>query len=119
MVWSTGSWSDPNILIGFVAGWTLLYAVTGISDVVINMRLSPPTIAATQFSIFMAVSNMGISLAGILVAGFVVLSEPKAMLILLMAVQAVSVIILLIVKFPTKQIGNGVSEASGAKDLAV
>lgn len=104
MVWSADNWTDPNILIAFVMGWTLLYSLTGISGVVINMRLSPPKIAATQFSIFMAVSNMGISLAGILIAGIAALSEPKAMLMLLIAVQAVSVVILLIAKFPTEQI---------------
>ena len=106
MVWSMDNWSDPQVLITFVMGWTLLYVLTGISQVVMNMRLSPPAISATQFSIFMAISNMGISLAGILVGSIAILAEPREMLILLMGVQLFAVVILLIAKFPTRQIGT-------------
>lgn len=105
MVLSMESWSDPRVLITFVIGWTALYFFSNISQVVMNMRLSPPAISATQFSIFMAISNMGISLAGILVGSIAILAEPREMLILLIAVQLIAVIILLIAKFPTRQIG--------------
>ncbi len=113
MIWSADSWTDPRILVSFAIGWFLLYSLCGISTVVINMRLSPPAIAATQFSVFMAVANMGISLAGILVASIAVLAEPKAMLMFLVAVQAASVLVLLVVKFPTRQIGNDASVTPG------
>lgn len=106
MVLSADNWADSRILICFVIGWMSLYCLSGISDVVINMRLSPPAIAATQFSIFMSVSNMGISLAGILVTSIAALADPKAMLMFLIAVQAFSVVVLLVVKFPSRQIGN-------------
>lgn len=106
MIWSSESWSDPRVLMAFVFGWIGLHFLSGISDVVINMRLSPPAISATQFSIFMAVSNMGISLAGILIGSIAALGEPKAMLLLLMAVQGVSVLLLLVFKFPEQQIGR-------------
>ncbi|ASK87336.1 MFS transporter [Sphingorhabdus sp. SMR4y] len=106
MIWSADGWSDPRVLMTFVLGWTALHFLGGISDVVINMRLSPPAISATQFSIFMAVSNMGISLAGILVGSFAFLAEPGAMLLLLMVAQGLSVAMLLIVNFPTEQIGR-------------
>ena len=105
MIWMADSWNDPRVLIIFVLGWTVLHFFSAISEVVINMRLSPPAIAATQFSIFMAFSNMGISLAGILVGSFAILSEPRAMLIFLIGVHILSVLILLVVKFPTRQIG--------------
>ena len=114
MVWSADAWSDPRVLMAFVLGWTVLHFLSGISEVVINMRLSPPAISATQFSIFMAVSNMGISLAGILIGSFAVLAEPRAMLMLLMAVQGLSVLLLLIAKFPTKQIGRVAHERDSA-----
>jgi len=106
MVWSSDSWSDPRVLMAFVFGWIGLHFLSGISDVVINMRLSPPAISATQFSIFMAISNMGISLAGILIGSIAMLAEPKAMLLFLMAVQGASVLMLLLFKFPEQQIGR-------------
>ena len=105
MIWMADRWSDPRVLIIFVLGWTVLHFFGAISEVVINMRLSPPAIAATQFSIFMAFSNMGISLAGILIGSIAMLSEPKAMLMFLIGVHILSVLILLVVKYPTRQIG--------------
>lgn len=106
MIWSSDSWSDPRVLMTFVFGWIGLHFLSGISDVVINMRLSPPAISATQFSIFMAVSNMGISLAGILIGSIAALAEPKVMLLFLMVVQGLSVLMLLVFKFPEQQIGR-------------
>jgi len=106
MIWSSESWSDPRVLMAFVFGWIGLHFMSGISDVVINMRLSPPAISATQFSIFMAVSNMGISLAGILIGSIAALAEPKTMLLFLMVVQGLSVLMLLVFKFPEQQIGR-------------
>lgn len=111
MVWSSDNWSDPRILIAFVMGWTTLHFLTGIGQVVMNMRLSPRAISASQFSIFMAVSNMGISLAGILVGTIAILAAPEAMLVLLMCVQALAVLILLVAKFPTRQIGTSQDQA--------
>ena len=116
MIWFADSWSDPRVLMTFVFGWIVLHFVSGISDVVINMRLSPPAISATQFSIFMAVSNMGISLAGILIGSIASLAEPRAMLLLLMLLQGLSVAMLLIVHFPTEQIGRLARAVPGAKD---
>tara|TARA_R110001599_G_scaffold58344_4_gene160838 strand:+ start:2795 stop:4168 length:1374 start_codon:yes stop_codon:yes gene_type:complete len=117
MVWSFESWSDPRVLMAFVFGWIGLHFLSGISDVVINMRLSPPSISATQFSIFMAVSNMGISLAGILIGSIAMLAEPKAMLLFLMVVQTLSVLMLLLCKFPEQQVGGLARAGDGGRTV--
>ena len=91
-------------IMAFIFGWTVIYFWGGVGEAVIIMRMSPPSIAATQYSIFMALHNMGISLAGIMVGAFAYFAEPKAMLELLVAVQVLSAAILFTVKFPTRRI---------------
>ena len=59
---------------------------------------------------------MGISLAGILIGSIASLAEPRAMLLLLMVLQGLSVAMLLIVHFPTEQIGRLARAVPGAKD---
>ena len=101
---SSPHWADPMFIMAFIFGWTVIYFWGGVGEAVIIMRMSPPSIAATQYSIFMALHNMGISLAGIMVGAFAYFAEPKAMLELLVAVQVLSAAILFTVKFPTRRI---------------
>lgn len=108
-------WVDPAFVTGMVFGWIILYAFHGICGIVFNMRLSPPRVAATQFSIFMAVQNQGTALAGILVAAIAMLAEPRAMLIMLIGVQAVMTATLLIVKMPRRQIGDPEEQIGDAR----
>ena len=104
-MWASSSqWTDPIFITAFIFGWTIIYFWGGVGQFVIIMRMSPPAIAATQYSIFMALHNMGISLAGIMVGAFAYLAEPKAMLELLVVVQVIAAAILLTVTFPTKRI---------------
>ena len=64
MLASAPGWAESRIITIFGFGWTLIHVLIGICQTVIVMRLSPPAIAATQYSIYMAFSNMGITLAG-------------------------------------------------------
>ena len=107
-------WVDPAFVTGMVFGWIILYAFHGICGIVFNMRLSPPRVAATQFSIFMAVQNQGTALAGILVGTIAALAEPRAMLIMLVGVQLAMTLILLVVKMPKRQVLGTDSNAPDA-----
>lgn len=107
-------WTDGGVITAAVFGWVLLYSFHGVGSAVFNMRLSPPKVAATQFSIFMAVQNQGISLAGILVGAIAYLAEPRGMLIMLVVVQLLMTVILLVVKMPQRQIGGDVPSPTPA-----
>ena len=102
----TESWSDSRILIVLFIIANLLDTMIAIGSTVFNMRFSPPRIAATQFSIFMALKNQGITLAGILVASFAFLSEPLGMIWFLIGCLSVGLLIVLIVSFPRRQVGT-------------
>lgn len=106
MLTSQSAWADPGVITIFGFGWTIIYVLGGIGQVVIIMRLSPPRIAAAQYSIYMAFSNMGISIAGIVIAAVAIFSTPQGMLMLLIGGQVLAALILLVVKFPIRQIGR-------------
>ncbi len=106
MLTSQSAWAEPGNITIFGFGWTIIYVLGGIGQVVIIMRLSPPRIAAAQYSIYMACSNMGITLAGIVIAAVAIFSTPEGMLMLLIGGQVLAGLILLVVKFPTTQIGR-------------
>ena len=119
MLTSQSVWAAPSVINIFGFGWTMIYVLGGIGQVVIIMRLSPPRIAAAQYSIYMAFSNMGISLAGIVIAAVALFSTPEGMLMLLIGGQVLAGVILLVVKFPTTQIGiSSKPDADATSDRA-
>lgn len=54
-------WSDPVVFMAFVYFWIPLDMLLTVAILPISMRLCDPKVAATQFTIYMAVSNFGIS----------------------------------------------------------
>ena len=104
-LWQSPNWIDERLLIIFVFGWIALDSFLGVGSTVINMRLSPPEISATQFSIYMALKNQGTTLAGVLIASVAVLGDPNTMLLFLVGAQALALVILLFTKLPRRQIG--------------
>lgn len=54
-------WGDPQIFIAYVYTWIALDLLLTVAALPISMRLCDPRIAATQFTIYMAISNFGIS----------------------------------------------------------
>ena len=101
---SSDSWSDPGVITAFILGWTAIFFLGGVGEIVIIMRLSPPSAAASQYSVFMAFHNMGISLAGILIGSIAIFGDPQGMLALLIGTQILAAAILLVVRFPTERI---------------
>ena len=54
-------WSDTRLFVAFVYAWIALDFLLTVAVLPISMRLCEPRVAATQFTIYMAVSNFGIS----------------------------------------------------------
>ena len=61
MYFSIPYWSNPTLFVTFVYAWISLDILLTVACLPISMRLCDPTVAATQFAIYMAVSNFGIS----------------------------------------------------------
>ena len=58
-----GKWDTPTVLITAIFVFTALQILQSVTLSAVAMRCCAPAVAATQFSMFMAVSNLGISLA--------------------------------------------------------
>ncbi len=101
---SAANWADPALITIFILAWPTIAFMGALSHTVVVSRLCPPDAPAAQYSIYMAVHNMGISLAGILIGLVAIFAEPEGMLALLIGGQLVAAAILLMVKFPTERI---------------
>lgn len=54
-------WVSPGLLTGFLIGWVILDILRSVALLPIAMRLCEPKVGATQFAIYMALSNLGIT----------------------------------------------------------
>lgn len=105
-------WVDSRFLTGFVIAWFSLDTLITVATLPIAMRLSHRTVAATQFTLYMALSNFGITL-GAMVLGFANRIGGIAPLFGLLALaNVVAIGIMLVARFPTKQL-----EDLGAEQL--
>lgn len=97
-------WSDPTFARWMIFGWfsldTLLSAVT----IPITMRLCRPEVAATQFTIYMALNNLGISLGTVLLGFSDRLGGLVNVFPILLAATGVAILILLTVPFPKRRL---------------
>ena len=63
MIALSGRWADPDLLRAFIIGWVVLDVLIKVALLPIAMRLCDLTVGATQFAIYMALSNLGITVA--------------------------------------------------------
>ncbi len=83
------SWTVPTILIAAIFGFTALQVLQNVTSSAVAMRCCTPAVAATQFSLFMAVANLGISLSSASLGILDRLGGIPAMVIALIAVSVV------------------------------
>ena len=58
-----GHWTNPVLFIAAIFMFNALCVLRGVASGALSMRLCTPAIAATQFAVFMAILNLGRSLA--------------------------------------------------------
>lgn len=63
MIGLSGYWTSAALLTGFMISWVVLDVLRSVALLPIAMRLANPTVGATQFAIYMACSNLGITFA--------------------------------------------------------
>lgn len=59
-------WSDTRLLTAFLIGWVIFDVLKSVALLPIAMRLCDRSVGATQFAIYMAISNLGITFASAL-----------------------------------------------------
>lgn len=97
------SWSDTQFVYAFIFVWFAIDTVIAAVSFPVCMRLCDPKVAATQFAIYMAINNMGISLGAALLSQSDRLGGLVNLFPIMAGLNIVAIIILLTVKFPRRQ----------------
>lgn len=95
-------WEDYRVLMGFQITMDMLHVFYFISQITLSMRMCNPAVAATQFTIYMAVGNFGRPVGATLAASTAGADHPELFYWTLAAGWAVVLVIALKVTFPSE-----------------
>ena len=96
-------WADSQFLTVYVIVWLSLDTLITVATLPIAMRLCSRTVAATQFTLYMALSNFGITLGATLLGLADRLGGIAPLFGLLALANVAAIVILLAVRFPVRQ----------------
>ena len=103
-------WADGRFLTAAIVTWLALDTLITVATLPIAMRLCNRTVAATQFTLYMALSNFGITWGAVLLGQAGVLGGIGPLFGIVAILDLVAIGILLTVAFPTRQVDAGVTE---------
>jgi len=95
-------WSDPRLFTAFVLAWISLDMLFTVAALPIPMRLCDPKVAATQFTIYMAVANFGISFGAFMLGKTDAFGGLPSIFLVVGAGYAAALTLLLTVKYPRR-----------------
>jgi PAT family beta-lactamase induction signal transducer AmpG len=122
MWFGVANWGDPTYFTAFVYAWYGLDVLITVAALPISMRLCDPRVAATQFTLYMATANFGISI-GAWVFGFSRgFGGLPMMFVVVFALHLVGLMLVLLVKFPRgtavkDQVTLQLAEAAGPEPV--
>jgi PAT family beta-lactamase induction signal transducer AmpG len=110
MFMGQASWANSRFVTLFILAWISLDTLLTIAMLPIAMRLCHRSVAATQFTLYMAFNNFGISLGAVLLGAAERLGGIATMFALLVLFTIVAIVVMLIARFPTGQVDPGTAE---------
>jgi len=99
---SVAHWGDPTYFSGFVYAWCGLDILITVVALPISMRLCDPRVAATQFTLYMATNNFGISLAAWVLRFSSQIGGLPMMFVVVFALHLLGVMLMVLVNFPRR-----------------
>lgn len=102
MYFGQSLWSNPAFFVAFIFAWIALDLLLTVAALPISMRLCQPSVAATQFTIYMAVSNFGISFGAFMLGKTDMMGGLASIFLVVGTGVAVGLGLLLFVKFPRR-----------------
>ena len=103
-------WGNSQFLTVFVIGWLSLDTLLTVATLPIQMRLCNRTVAATQFTLYMALNNFGVTVGASLLGVADRLGGIASLFGLLAVANIVAIGIMLAVRFPTRPIEHAVAD---------
>lgn len=104
-------WANSQFLTIIIFIWLALDTLVTVATIPISMRLCNRTVAATQFTLYMALSNFGITLGAMLLGQADRLGGIASLFGLLAIANVVAIAIMLTVRFPTRQVDHRATAA--------
>jgi MFS transporter, PAT family, beta-lactamase induction signal transducer AmpG len=95
-------WSNPALFVAFVYAWISLDMLLTVAALPISMRLCDPKVTATQFTIYMAISNFGISFGAFMLGQTDAMGGLPAIFLIIGGGVTVSLGLLVFVKYPRR-----------------
>ncbi|MCB2065152.1 MAG: MFS transporter [Erythrobacter sp.] len=105
-------WSDGTLFVGFVYTWYCLDTLITVAALPISMRLCDPRVAATQFTLYMACGNFGITVGAWVFSLADRLGGLPTMFALVFAGHLLGLAVMVLAKFPRRK---GIDPATGRK----
>lgn len=99
---SVSHWDDPRLFLAFVYAWISLDLLLTVGALPISMRLCEPRVAATQFTIYMAISNFGISFGAFMLGRVDNMGGLPSIFLVVGTGLVVALTLLVFVKFPRR-----------------
>lgn len=118
MIAAQAMWSDPRVFYLLVYGWSGLDVLITVAALPISMRLCSPRVAATQFTLYMACGNFGISMGAWVFSFSDALGGLRTMFLIVLALHGLGLLLMLTVRYPRRagvppEIVAQVAEAPG------
>ena len=95
-------WSEPRLFMAFVFCWIALDLLFTVAALPISMRLCDAKVVATQFTIYMAVANLGVSFGAFMLGQTDAMGGLKSIFLVVGVGYASALTIMLIAKFPRR-----------------
>jgi PAT family beta-lactamase induction signal transducer AmpG len=102
MWFNVAHWGSPTNFTAFVYAWYGLDILITVVALPISMRLCDARVAATQFTLYMATSNFGISIAAWVLGFSRQSSGLRMMFVVVFALHLVGLMLVVLVRFPDK-----------------
>ena len=96
-------WSDAAFFSAFVFAWLALDTLITVVALPISMRLCDPKVAATQFTLYMACSNLGTTLGASALGLAEQMGGLRNLFLMVMGLHIIGLIVMIFVRFPRRK----------------
>lgn len=104
-------WPDSRFMTAFILVWLPLDVLVAVALLPVSMRLCNATVAATQFTIYMALMNFGIAMGAAILGQAERLGGIASLFVVVGLFDLVAIAVLLMVKFPERRLDMPVAAA--------
>ena len=123
MWFSVANWGEPSYFTAFLYAWYGLDVLITVVALPISMRLCDLRVAATQFTLYMATANFGISVAAWVLRFSRRMGGLPVMFVVVFALHLVGLMLVVLVKFPPRlaavdEIAVQVAEREGPEPVS-